>query len=131
MDVRKPALDSTSSDLKELIKHSANVIAQNWAEAVRADRAIVKAPQAGKQRIDQVVLEAVILVSDESEEMQIAVRIVAANELENFRSEHAVGIVQDSSGLQSESLKGWPQLMIKVANQIQIGHALFNLRRLG
>ena len=49
---------------------------------VRADRAIVKAPQAGKQRIGQVVLEAVILVSDEGEEMQIALRIVAANELE-------------------------------------------------
>jgi hypothetical protein len=42
-------------------------------------------------------------VSDESEEMQIAVRIVAADDLENFRSEHTLGIVQDSSGLQSET----------------------------
>jgi hypothetical protein len=36
---------------------------------VLADCAILKAPQTGEQHIDQIVLKAVILVSDKGDEM--------------------------------------------------------------
>jgi len=61
MEMRKPALESKSSDLKELIKHSANVITRNWAEAVRKDRTI---PSADDME-EPWLLDAVPLVLDE------------------------------------------------------------------
>jgi len=61
MEMRKPALDPTSSNLKELIKQSANEIARNWAEAVREDRAI---PSADGME-EPWLLDAVPLVLDE------------------------------------------------------------------
>jgi len=51
---------------------------------VLADRAIVKTSQASKQHIDQVVLEPIILVSDEGDEVQIPAGIIPANELEDL-----------------------------------------------
>ena len=62
---------------------------------VLADRPILKAPQAGKQHIDQVVLELVILVSNKGEEVQIPVGVVPPHELKDLRLDHTVGVVLD------------------------------------
>lgn len=75
MHVRKPALDSKSPDLKELIKQCANQIARNWAAAVRADRAI---PSVDGME-EPWLLDAVPLVLDE---------ILAVVELDDSKVEH-------------------------------------------
>ena len=52
-----------------------------------ANRAILKAPQAGEQHIHQVVLKPVNLVRDEGGDVQIPVGVIPARELENLRAE--------------------------------------------
>lgn len=98
---------------------------------VRADRAIVKASQAGKQHVDQVVLEPVILVGDKGDEVEIAVGIAPARDLKDLRPDHAMGVLLDSCGFKRDGLKKLAQLTVKVSNQIQICHALLDFRRLG
>ena len=61
--------------------------------------AVLKALQAGEQHINQIVLEPEILVSNKGDDVQIAVRIVPARDLEDFRFDDAVGVVQYSLGV--------------------------------
>jgi hypothetical protein len=61
--------------------------------------AVLKALQAGKQHINQIVLEPEILVSNKCDDVQIAVRIVPARDLEDFRFDDAMGVVLDPLGL--------------------------------
>ena len=79
----------------------------------------------------KVVLEPIILVSDKGEEVQIAVRVVAANELEDLRPNDVVGVVSDPLGLKRESLKRSARLKVKPLHQIQIRHLFFDLGRFG
>jgi len=98
---------------------------------VLANRAILKAPQAGEQHIHQVVLKPVKLVRDEGDDVQIPVGVIPARELEDLRAEDALGVVPNPSRHECEGLKGWAQLIVKATNQAQIDHPLFDLGGFG
>ena len=98
---------------------------------VLAEGTVLKASQTGKQPIDQIVLEPVILVGDKGDEVQIPVGIAPARDLKDFRPDHALGVVLDSCGLKRDGLKKLAQLTVKASNQIQIRHAFLDFRRLG
>jgi hypothetical protein len=98
---------------------------------VFAQGAVPKALQAGEQHINQVVLEPKILVSNKGDDVQIAVRIVPARDLEDFRFDDAMSVVLDPLGVQRESLEHRAQLMIKASHQVQIRHLLLDLGRPG
>src|SRR5258705_7527525 len=89
-------------------------------------RVVLKALQTGEQHINQIVLESEILVSNKGDDVQIAVRIVPARDLEDFRFDDAVGVVLDPLGVQRESLERRVQLMVKASHQVQIRHALLD-----
>jgi hypothetical protein len=68
---------------------------------------------------------------DKGDDVQIAVEIVPARDLEDFRFDDAVGVVLDPLGVQHEGLERRAQLMVKAPHQVQIRHALLDLGRPG
>ena len=54
---------------------------------VLAEGTVLKASQAGKQHIDQIVLKPVILVGDKGDEVQIPVGIAPARDLKDLRAD--------------------------------------------
>ncbi len=80
--------------------------------------------QRRQQRVHQIVLQAIELVSDEGDHVEVAIRICTPCELEDFRSEDAARIVAHPFPAQIEGGQDIGQLVMHLLEVIEIGRAL-------
>lgn len=87
--------------------------------------------QADEQHVDQVVLKPIVLMGDKGDEVKVAVFLLAAGELENFRFDDAIGVVSDALRVERQGLEHGRQALVEVLDQGQIGHAFFDFGGFG
>ncbi len=101
---------------------------------VLPQRAVVEDLDAGEQHVDEVVLEAVELVREEGDGVEVPLRRPPAGELEDVAPEDGLRVVVDALRAEREGPEHRPELVVQTLEERQVRHPglhLGRLRRLG
>jgi hypothetical protein len=94
-------------------------------------RAVVRPLHAGQEDVDQVVLEPVVLVSEEGKEVQVSIRGLPARELEDLGPDDTLRKIADAIRGEPQPVQHKRAPLVEGADPFQVGGPLLDLGGLG